>query len=137
MRRENDGNGGRSNERIESHRYSRIQPAMPRPIPGSHGSGQFSTRSTRSIIEHESYSGNRSVMRRQCEYVQMSNFGTESQSLSRKSEEVESVEGVKDPIGCFHVARRESDDTIFAISGNLPISEKPKKRKRKKPKKNG
>ncbi len=110
---------------------------MPRPISRSYGGGQFSTRSTRSVIEHKSYSGNRSVMRRQCEYVQTSNFGTESQSLSRKSEEIESVEGIKDQVGCFYAARKERDDTISAASENLPISKMPKKRKKKKPKKNG
>ncbi len=72
-------------------------------------------------------------MRRQCEYVQMSNFGTEFQSLSRKSEEVESVEGGKDPVGCFHVVRKERDATVSATSENMPLSEKPKKRKKKKP----
>ncbi len=107
---------------------------MPRPISGSNGSGQFSTQSTRSIIEHESYSGNRSVMRRQCEYVQMSNFGTESQSLSRKSEEIESVEKSKEPIGCFYAARKERDKTVSAASGNLPISKAPKKKKKRKQK---
>ncbi len=60
-----------------------------------------------------------------------------SRSRFRKLEEVELVEGVKDPVGCFQAARRERDSTISATSGNLPISEKPKKRKKQKSKKNG
>ncbi len=142
MRRENDRDSGRSIERAGNYKYSRIQPAMPRPISGSHGSGQFSTRSTRSVIELlgiDSYSGNRSVMRHQCEYIQTSNYGTESLSLSRKSEEIESVERIKDPVGCFHAARKERDDTIPTASGDLPISKvrKKKKKRKQKLKKNG
>ncbi len=53
-------------------------------------------------------------------------------SLSRKFKEAESVEGIKDSVGCFQAARKERDSTISATSGNLPRSKRKKKKKLKK-----
>ncbi len=64
----------------------------------------------------------------------MSNFGTESQSLLQKSEEIESVEKPKEPVGCFYAARKKRDKTVSAASGSLPTNSASKKKKAKKPK---
>ncbi len=105
---------------------------MPRPDPGSQGSGHYSTRSTRSVVEQCLFSENRSVMRCQCDYVQTSHFGAESQSLTQRSEEIETVEKLNKPVGCFYEARWKRDETVSAASRNPPVEKSSKKKKKSK-----